>query len=243
MARMDNSAGEISLYRQVETILRDQIVDGVLRAGDRLPAEEVLREEFGISRGTLRMALDALEQDGLLERERGRGTFVSAGAARHTMRSRLDLDRMIQSATQAKRLLRQGRVAPPAVAARALGLGDGEECPFFIRLSGERRSGSIGVKRYLAPFLRFHAENLAAERDFDAAVAGLGTVQRGDAWVEAILAEPRFAMQLKVPLGSPLLSVWWVDMLDGRRAVCTHMLRPGASAALTVSSKEVEHAL
>lgn len=234
MARTDVLGGEISLYRQVETILRDQIVEGVLRPGDRLPAEEALREEFGISRGTLRMALEALEQDGLVERERGRGTFVSSEARQGAVRARIDLGRMMQGADRAKQLLYSGIVVPPALVAGALGLAMGQECWSFIRLAAGRRSGRMGVKRYLAPFLRLNAEQLAAERDFDAALARLGAVRREEAWVEAIPAEPRFAMQLEVPFGSPLLSIWWVDAVDGRRAVCTHMLRPGASTALIV---------
>jgi len=232
MARADPLDGEFSLYRQVETILRDQIVDGALRPGDRLPAEEALRAEYGVSRGTLRQALDALERDGLVERTRGRGTFVSSGTARHVDRARLGLDAMIAEAGRAVRLMRSGSAVPPPVVTAALRLRTGEEAPFFIRLSGEGKGGRIGVKRYLAPALTDRLADLAEAADFDAMLAGFGKPARAEAWVEAILAEPRFAMQLKVPLGSALLSLWWVDALDGAPAACTQMIRPGASAAL-----------
>jgi DNA-binding GntR family transcriptional regulator len=167
-----------------------------------------------------------------VERTRGRGTFVSAGAAQVADRTRLTLDEMIASAVDARTLLRTGSAVPPAVVATALGLGPAEETPFFIRLSGSAETSRIGVKRYLSPALADRLDELAQADDFDALLAASDR----RAWVEAILAEPRFAMQLKVPLGSPLLSLWWTDLLDGRPAACTQMLRPGAAATLELGS-------
>lgn len=45
-------------------------------AGGRLPAESVLAEEFGVSRGTVRQALTILERDGFILRRQGSGTFI-----------------------------------------------------------------------------------------------------------------------------------------------------------------------
>ncbi len=234
MARSDALDAEFSLYRQVETILRDQIADGVLRPGDRLPSEEALRAQYGVSRGTLRQALEALERDGLVDRARGRGTFVTAGRSEESLRMRRDLGQMIAAAGTATRRDREGRAVPPQVVISALELGGKMEIPFFIRLTAAQGDNALGIKRYLAPELARHAEDLATEKDFDAILARLGKVSWGRAWVEAILAEPRFAMMLKVPLGSSLLSLWWVDLLDGRPAACTQMLRPGSSISLEI---------
>ena len=237
MARSKALDSDFSLHRQVETILRDQIADGVLRPGDRLPSEEELRQQYGVSRGTLRQALEALERDGWLDRSRGRGTFVKAGAAGDAeQRRHLSADAMIAQAVRATRLMRAGSAVPLAIVSDALGIDARVEVPFFIRLSEPAAEGRIGVKRYLAPALAPRLEELAGTDDFAAALTASGRapgrIDRGATWVEAILAEPRFAMQLKVPLGSPLLSLWWVDRVDGRPVACTQMLRAGASAAL-----------
>lgn len=57
--------------------LRDYIAAGAYAAGDRLPPERALIGELGMSRGTLRRALDALERDGAIWRHVGKGTFVA----------------------------------------------------------------------------------------------------------------------------------------------------------------------
>lgn len=53
---------------------------GQLQAGDRLPAERELAEMFGGSRGAIRRALLEMENEGLIGREVGRGTFIKAAA-------------------------------------------------------------------------------------------------------------------------------------------------------------------
>lgn len=52
--------------QEVADILRERIRSGALRAGDRMPAQAELAEEFGVERGAVRQALRALQEDGLL---------------------------------------------------------------------------------------------------------------------------------------------------------------------------------
>jgi GntR family transcriptional regulator len=67
------------LYEQVASEARTRIARGDWSEGDRLPSERELSIEYGVSRATLRQALDALENGGLITRHRGRGTFVAGG--------------------------------------------------------------------------------------------------------------------------------------------------------------------
>lgn len=64
------------LYRQLAEALRREIQLGLLRPGERLPAELELVERRRVSRTTVRLALAELERAGLIERHAGRGTFV-----------------------------------------------------------------------------------------------------------------------------------------------------------------------
>lgn len=70
-------AGGIPVYLQIADGIRDLLKRGVLPVGAPLPPERVLCEQYGVSRMTLRQAFDVLDREGLIETQRGRGTFVS----------------------------------------------------------------------------------------------------------------------------------------------------------------------
>lgn len=65
------------LYQQLEERLRHLIGSGALRRGDVVPAERDLAEMTGVSRVTVRKAIEKLVQDGILVQKVGAGTFVS----------------------------------------------------------------------------------------------------------------------------------------------------------------------
>jgi GntR family transcriptional regulator len=64
-------------YRQLYDILRDELAAGMWRPGDRMPSETELIEQYGVSRITVRQALDMLVKDGWIYRRRGQGTFAA----------------------------------------------------------------------------------------------------------------------------------------------------------------------
>jgi GntR family transcriptional regulator len=65
------------IYLKIANGLRSFIQGGVLAQGKCLPPERVLCSQYGVSRMTLRQAYDRLEREGLIECQRGRGTFIS----------------------------------------------------------------------------------------------------------------------------------------------------------------------
>src|ERR1700761_675281 len=72
------SAKETLLYSQVETVLAGEIADGSLKIGAQLPTEDALIARFGVSRITVRRAIQNLVSRSLIEIRRGKGTFVAA---------------------------------------------------------------------------------------------------------------------------------------------------------------------
>ena len=67
----------IPYHYQLRELLRGEIVAGRWRVNERLPSERELCEASDLSRTTVREAIDALVYEGLLRREKGRGTFVA----------------------------------------------------------------------------------------------------------------------------------------------------------------------
>ncbi len=66
----------VPLHAEVAAVLRHQILSGELQAGARLPALRELTEELGVARMTIVQAMNSLEEEGLIKRHSGRGTFV-----------------------------------------------------------------------------------------------------------------------------------------------------------------------
>src|SRR5215213_3160674 len=75
------SEGKPSLVDIAEEALRSWLQTGRHRPGDRLPPEQELSAQLGISRGTLRTALRRLEESGEIVRRQGSGTYVGRGTS------------------------------------------------------------------------------------------------------------------------------------------------------------------
>jgi GntR family transcriptional regulator len=72
-----NRRHPLPLYYQLKELIREQVENGEIRAGDRIPSERELSERYEISRMTARQAITELVNEGLLFREQGKGTFVA----------------------------------------------------------------------------------------------------------------------------------------------------------------------
>lgn len=75
-----SSENPLPLYYQVYNSLKERIEDGEFAPGAALPPERQLVDDYGVSRITVVKALDKLENDDLIERQHGRGTFVKQPA-------------------------------------------------------------------------------------------------------------------------------------------------------------------
>ena len=79
-----------SLYINVKNEIEDMITRGNFNPGDKLPTEYDLARKYRVSRMTLREALRALEEEGLVTRKQGVGTFVKAASQK--IKSILDIN-------------------------------------------------------------------------------------------------------------------------------------------------------
>ncbi|RLM21236.1 GntR family transcriptional regulator [Brenneria alni] len=85
----------VPFYLQIEQILGRQIHENTLKPGDPLPTEAEMCQQYQVSRMTARKAVDYLVRQGLVERYRGRGTFVAQPDKR--VKVQLPLDQHLTS--------------------------------------------------------------------------------------------------------------------------------------------------
>ena len=92
--------GRVAAHRRISETLRAEIESGAYPPGGRVPAEMALADRFGVSRGTLRQALQDLRAAGLLEVVPGRGYFVAHGSPRHRESRRMVIGVVVPSVAE-----------------------------------------------------------------------------------------------------------------------------------------------
>ncbi|WP_341674760.1 GntR family transcriptional regulator [Niveibacterium sp. SC-1] len=209
-ASLDRAPGSGPLYAQVKAHLRARIVGGALPGRSRLPGEHALTAEYGVSRITVRQALKDLEDEGLIFRVHGKGTFVSQPRATQDLTHLQGLgEAMAAIGVAIFNEVRALETLPAeASVARALGIAAGTP---VVHLSRLRHVAGQPVSLE-ASFLP--VDTLAALRRADLARRDLYEVLENDmdlvighaeVAIEARAADRETARALRVAEHSPLL--------------------------------------
>lgn len=129
------SGSRLPLYAQLADILGAPIrVSQAKIAGSALPSELATAAHFKISRPTVRQAMGQLLSEGLIERGRGKGTFVAAPRTSRDLGRAFEFDLLPANHTVEFRLLTRERIAAPPAVAAALNLPPDEEVEHVTRL-------------------------------------------------------------------------------------------------------------
>ncbi|MEM5491881.1 phosphonate metabolism transcriptional regulator PhnF [Hoeflea sp. AS16] len=134
----------IALWRQVADQIRQSVLTG-LAPNERLPAEAELATRFGVNRHTVRAAIAALEKEGILRAEQGRGTFLNdRKRLRYPIgqRTRFSSGLESQAQTRSGKLLASLTLPAPLAVATALSLPAGAP---VIRLSTVSAADGVPV--------------------------------------------------------------------------------------------------
>src|SRR5580700_7252376 len=126
MSLQDASTG-VALWRQVADGIERGIANGTYAAGDKLPGETEIAETYRVNRHTVRRALAALAERGLVRAERGSGTYVEAPKLAYPLRSRTRFSEIVGAGGREPRGQLIGASEEPATRemARQLGLKTG----------------------------------------------------------------------------------------------------------------------
>ncbi len=215
---------EVPLYYQLGTILREQVVSGRYAPGDQLPTETQLVSAYGVSRITVRQALKALEEQGLVRREAGRGTFVTGDiSAPKSLKMNGSLDDLITMglATSVK-LLDLREVAATRDDAEALGIAEGDPLMQCSRLRYYKKAPYSYIVNRLPVEIadKFEDDDWEKGAILQSIEKRLGMhLLEADQEVRASLADATLARLLDTRIGAPILSVDRVVRTDTNTAV------------------------
>ncbi|OHB56893.1 MAG: hypothetical protein A2Y12_03050 [Planctomycetes bacterium GWF2_42_9] len=117
-------------YNRLYNSLREQILNGCYAAGQKLPPERDLCTDFGVSRITARHAIRLLQEQGLVERFQGRGTYVRSTSPKKVTISNCDFTGSIRKNAPelTRKLICFEKVLPSKQIAEQLNLNENEEC-------------------------------------------------------------------------------------------------------------------
>ena len=213
MPRDDRHPDFRPLYAQVHDLLVERLARGHWRAGELLPAEPRLAEEFGVSQGTVRKALDRLADRNMVVRRQGKGTYVASitpdRALFHFFHLVADSgEREMPSSRLVSR--RTGRAG--ALEQRRLALPSGARVLRLVRVRSLRQRPvlveHITVPRELFPGLDTLPEARVPNTLYALYETEYGvSVVRAEERLKAVAAEDGDADLLGVGPGTPLLEV------------------------------------
>lgn len=212
----------VALWRQIEMTLTEEIGAGGFGDGLRLPTEAELARRFQVNRHTLRQALAALGERGLVRTEQGRGTFVNEDMLDYVIGRRTRFSEIVsaQRRTPGGRLLASREERPAPAIALALGLKRHASAIVLATL-GEADGRPVSVATHYFPSSRF--------RGIDAAYGEAGSITRAlrrfgvtdysrrTTRITARLPEPEDAELLRQPANRPVLVAESLNVdTDGR---------------------------
>jgi len=200
------------LYRQVEEILLGRIVGGDWPPGHALPSEAELAAELGVSQGTVRKALTALERRHLIARRQGRGTTVTQHNS-ETARWHFFRVRDLSGRAVVSRIMVISCVTRPAEAWEAAALRLPEGAPVHhmrrIRLldGSPRIFERCTLSAALLPGFSLPPGELPQELYVHLQQAHGVTIERAEEELSAGAADAETAAALGKPASTPLLRV------------------------------------
>jgi len=181
----------VALWRQIADAMRREIASGITDARGRLPSEGELAARYGVNRHTVRVAIAALAQEGVLQSIQGRGTFVRRQKRLvYPIGERTRFSAGLEGQTRERQTVMLSHRSEPAMAeiSRALRMAPGDEVVVIESLG---RADGVAVSRSTSWFCAHRFPNIAAvfERTGSISAAfrtyGINDYRRASTAVEA----------------------------------------------------------
>lgn len=209
-----DKTSSLPLYQQLEDYIREGIAKGTFLPDQRIPSEMELGKEFGVSRMTVRQALNHLVYEGLLYRHPGKGTFVQKAKMDQEVNLTLGFQEKIQRmGMNATTVLLEKRVRLPNAAMMNHLAIDANEPVLYIRRLRLVEKSPVVIQTCVLPLVLF--PNIE-EQDIEASITRIlrdvyGCKLRAYwASMQAVSSNQKESQYLEVPVNSPIM------LLEGR---------------------------
>ncbi len=205
----------LPVYLRIKKEIIDEITSGARPVHSRLPSEDELCRQFGVSRGTVRQALGELSDDGYVYKVHGKGTFVKAHEYEHsidTSRFISFLDDLIEKGVRPSvEVLDVCREKPAETVASYLNIPADEESVYTVR---RRRAVGEKIIMYSVNHLPcyIYPAMLDDGNDYISLYAMLKLkrniqVDKGMRLMQAMGASEEIAKIMKIEVGAPVMYV------------------------------------
>lgn len=210
------------LHRQAEAMLRELVKDPIYRKGQLFPKETDLARRWGISRNTLRQAIDKLVHEGLLERKKRSGTRVTDKKISTNLSNWISFTHeMEDKGTPFHNLMLKAELKKtPKPVAHALHIDEGATLICLQRLRSTGKNPMVYFESWFHPRI-----GLTGKEDFEKPLYEMldeqfhivPLISREE--IKAIAANQRIADLLKIKTGEPVLERKRLVLDAGKRPV------------------------
>lgn len=201
----------VPFYHQLKLLVVEHIRAQGLRPGDRVPGEFELCEDYAVSRTVVRQALAELETEGVIERVKGRGTFVAVPKTTEGLAQHLTglFEDMAARGDRLRSVVRRMVVEPsPVQVAAELGIPEGSPVLTIERLRFVRDEPWVLATTYLDARLEEELRGADLENGslYEVLENRLAVkLVSGRRTIEAVAANRDMARALDISTGSPVL--------------------------------------
>lgn len=209
------------VYIQIHNQLRENIENGKWHVGQKIPAERELASHFNVSRMTLRQAIQALVDEGILERRVGSGTFVANRKVQEKMAGVTSFTDLMLAAgkTPSSKTISYHLTVPSETEIKKLELAEGDQ---VLRMERVRSGNGVPICYEIATVPASLVKKFSREEittSFYRTLEQKANLYPGHAiqHISATKATERIATYLQVKRGDPLLRMTQLSYLqDGR---------------------------
>lgn len=212
MSKELDFSGRTQLYFQLYDILLEKITSGAYKPGELMPTENDLILTYGISRVTVRKAMDMLMNDGLIIKKRGYGTCVQPKKVEQTMKRVLHFSEEMQKKgyTSSTNMLSNEMLPASKLIADALQVVEG--CP-LIRVTRLRNANGVPLCLEIAHLVYERCPEVYGTDFSETSLRNFLTQKYGIVWatarqkIYAINANAKISVSLEVKENSAMIYI------------------------------------